>query len=195
MEKFTVHQGTTMPIMNDDIDTDQLLPKQFLKRLTKRGYGDVLFYEWRYQADGVTPQENFILNEPARQQASILITGDNFGIGSSREHAVWALRDWGFKAIIAGSFGPILYMNCTKNGVLPIELEQSARETLSELPPTAKVTIDLVHQTVKCGALSWKFTINPAWKEKFLKGEDDIDQTMKFADQIAAYEAQMSPYQ
>ena len=147
MDKFTVHTGTTLAIMNDNIDTDQLLPKQFLKRLTKKGYEDALFFEWRYKEDG-SNNPDFILNDPERQDASILITGDSFGIGSSREHAVWALRDWGFKAVIAGSFGPILYMNCTKNGVLPIELPKEARETLSKLTPTEQVTIDLPKQEV-----------------------------------------------
>lgn len=194
MDKFTVHTGTTLAIMNDNIDTDQLLPKQFLKRLTKKGYEDALFFEWRYKEDG-SNNPDFILNDPERQDASILITGDSFGIGSSREHAVWALRDWGFKAVIAGSFGPILYMNCTKNGVLPIKLPKEARETLSKLTPTEQVMIDLPKQEVICGEHSWHFDINSSWKEKFLTGEDDIDQTMRYEDQISAYEVQISPYQ
>ena len=193
MEVLRVVTGRTVPIMNDNIDTDQLLPKQFLKRLTKTGYGKTLFYEWRY--DHGQPKTDFILNQPERQGAAILITGNNFGIGSSREHAVWALKDWGFRVIIAGSFGPILYMNCTKNGVLPIEQPQVVRNQLEKLLPTDEVTIDLPNQVIRCGQHCWHFDINPSWKEKFINGEDDIDQTLKYASQIAIYEKKMAKFQ
>ena len=193
MEALRVVTGRTVPIMHDSIDTDQLLPKQFLKRLTRTGYGESLFYEWRY--DHGQPKQDFILNQPERQGASILVTGNNFGIGSSREHAVWALKDWGFRVIIAGSFGPILYMNCTKNGVLPIEQPQVVRNQLAKLLPTDEVTIDLPNQVIRRGQHRWHFDINPSWKEKFINGEDDIDQTLKYASQIAIYEKKMAKFQ
>ena len=114
MEKFTIHTGQSVPLMNDNIDTDQLIPKTYLKRVEKSGFGEFLFDDWRYLADrSLNP--DFILNHPDYQQATILVAGDNFGSGSSREHAAWALMDYGFKAVIAGSFSDIFYMNATKN--------------------------------------------------------------------------------
>lgn len=194
MEAIVKYTGRTVPIMNDNIDTDQLLPKQFLKRLTKNGYGKDLFFDWRYDQHH-QPKPDFILNHPERQGASILITGDNFGIGSSREHAVWALKGWGFRVIIAGSFGPILYMNCTKNGVLPIEQPLAVRKQLAQLAPNTQITVDLPHQEIISEDKHWHFNINPSWKEKFIKGEDDIAQTLKYAKQIDAYEKHMSKFQ
>ncbi|KRM02036.1 3-isopropylmalate dehydratase small subunit [Limosilactobacillus gastricus] len=193
MEPIVVHTGTTIPIMNDDIDTDQIIPKQFLKNLLKTGYENALFYNWRYLPDG-RPDPKFILNAPERQAATILITGSNFGSGSSREHAAWALKDWGIRVVIAGSFSDIFYMNCTKNGVLPIKLPQAARDQLARLNSDQAIVVDLPHQVVKNGEYTYPFEIDQTWKEKFISGDDDIDITMKHIQEIEAYEAQIPQY-
>ncbi|WP_304250065.1 3-isopropylmalate dehydratase small subunit [Limosilactobacillus gastricus] len=193
MEPIVVHTGTTIPIMNDDIDTDQIIPKQFLKNLLKTGYENALFYNWRYLPDG-RPDPKFILNAPERQAATILITGSNFGSGSSREHAAWALKDWGIRVVIAGSFSDIFYMNCTKNGVLPIKLPQAARDQLAQLSSDQAIVVDLPNQVVKNGEDTYPFEIDQTWKEKFISGDDDIDITMKHIQEIEAYEAQIPQY-
>lgn len=193
MEPIVVHTGTTIPIMNDDIDTDQIIPKQFLKNLLKTGYENALFYNWRYLPDG-SPDPKFILNAPDRQEATILITGSNFGSGSSREHAAWALKDWGIRVVIAGSFSDIFYMNCTKNGVLPIQLPQAARDELAQLKSDQAIVVDLPNQVVKNGDQTYPFEIDQTWKEKFISGDDDIDITMKHIQEIEAYEAQIPQY-
>lgn len=193
MEPIVVHTGTTIPIMNDDIDTDQIIPKQFLKNLLKTGYENALFYNWRYLPDG-SPDPKFILNAPDRQEATILITGSNFGSGSSREHAAWALKDWGIRVVIAGSFSDIFYMNCTKNGVLPIQLPQAARDELAHLKSNQAIVVDLPNQVVKNGDQIYPFEIDQTWKEKFISGDDDIDITMKHIQEIEAYEAQIPQY-
>ena len=193
MEPIVVHTGTTIPIMNDDIDTDQIIPKQFLKNLLKTGYENALFYNWRYLPDG-RPDPKFILNAPERQAATILITGSNFGSGSSREHAAWALKDWGIRVVIAGSFSDIFYMNCTKNGVLPIKLPQTARDQLAQLSSDQAIVVDLPNQEVKNGEDTYPFEIDQTWKEKFISGDDDIDITMKHIQEIEAYEARIPQY-
>lgn len=193
MEPIVVHTGTTIPIMNDDIDTDQIIPKQFLKNLLKTGYENALFYNWRYLPDG-RPDPKFILNAPERQAATILITGSNFGSGSSREHAAWALKDWGIRVVIAGSFSDIFYMNCTKNGVLPIKLPQTARDQLAQLSSDQAIVVDLPNQVVKNGEDTYPFEIDQTWKEKFISGDDDIDITMKHIQEIEAYEARIPQY-
>ena len=193
MEPIVVHTGTTIPIMNDDIDTDQIIPKQFLKNLLKTGYENALFYNWRYLPDG-RPDPKFILNAPERQAATILITGSNFGSSSSREHAAWALKDWGIRVVIAGSFSDIFYMNCTKNGVLPIKLPQTARDQLAQLSSDQAIVVDLPNQVVKNGEDTYPFEIDQTWKEKFISGDDDIDITMKHIQEIEAYEARIPQY-
>ncbi|EHS85504.1 3-isopropylmalate dehydratase small subunit [Limosilactobacillus gastricus PS3] len=193
MEPIVVHTGTTIPIMNDDIDTDQIIPKQFLKNLLKTGYENALFYNWRYLPDG-RPDPKFILNAPERQAATILITGSNFGSGSSREHAAWALKDWGIRVVIAGSFSDIFYMNCTENGVLPIKLPQTARDQLAQLSSDQAIVVDLPNQVVKNGEDTYPFEIDQTWKEKFISGDDDIDITMKHIQEIEAYEARIPQY-
>lgn len=193
MEPIVVHTGTTIPIMNDDIDTDQIIPKQFLKNLLKTGYENALFFNWRYLPDG-KPNPEFILNAPERQNATILITGSNFGSGSSREHAAWALKDWGIRVVIAGSFSDIFYMNCTKNGVLPIRLPQAARDQLANLSSDQEIVVDLPNQIVKNGDQTYPFEIDQTWKEKFISGDDDIDITMKHIKAIEAYEARIPQY-
>jgi 3-isopropylmalate/(R)-2-methylmalate dehydratase small subunit len=187
MDAITVHRGTTIPLMNNNIDTDQIIPKQFLKNILKTGYGKHLFNDWRYQDDG-TPDPNFILNQPDRQKATILITGNNFGCGSSREHAAWALKDWGFKIVIAGGYSDIFFMNCTKNGLLPIILPQVVRDKLAEIAPDQTITVDLPNQKVINGATTYSFDFDPTWKQKFINGTDDIDITMQYEKQISAFE-------
>lgn len=192
MEAFTVYTGKTVPFMNDNVDTDQIIPKSYLKRVDKKGFGEFLFDDWRYLADR-TANPDFVLNEPQYQEATILISGDNFGSGSSREHAAWALMDYGFKAVIAGSFSDIFYMNATKNGLLPIALPKDARDTLASLPAEAVIEIDLPAQVVRAGEAGWPFEIDSTWKEKLVKGLDEIGITLQDADLIADYEAKRVP--
>lgn len=193
MEKFTIHTGQSVPLMNDNIDTDQLIPKTYLKRVEKSGFGEFLFDDWRYLADrSLNP--DFILNHPDYQQATILVAGDNFGSGSSREHAAWALMDYGFKAVIAGSFSDIFYMNATKNGLLPIVLDQNAREKIAHLPSNHQLTIDLAAQTVSVGEDTYHFGIDETWKYKLLNGLDEIGITLQSADEITAYEQTIPSY-
>lgn len=192
MEAFTVYTGKTVPFMNDNVDTDQIIPKSYLKRVDKKGFGEFLFDDWRYLADR-TANPDFVLNEPQYKEATILISGDNFGSGSSREHAAWALMDYGFKAVIAGSFSDIFYMNATKNGLLPIALPKDARDTLAALPAEAAIEIDLPAQAVRTGDTVWHFEIDSTWKEKLVHGLDEIGITLQDADLIAAYEASRVP--
>ncbi|KGO31614.1 isopropylmalate isomerase [Oenococcus alcoholitolerans] len=149
MKKFIKETGTIVSIPDDDIDTDTILPKQFLKNILKTGFGRNLFFDWRYLADG-RPNPDFILNKPEHKDATILVTGKNFGSGSSREHAVWALTDYGFKSVIAGSFSDIFYMNATKNALLPIVLDDEKRSILRSLAADQKITIDLPAQKIYC---------------------------------------------
>ncbi|WP_439425983.1 3-isopropylmalate dehydratase small subunit [Oenococcus alcoholitolerans] len=187
MKKFIKETGTIVSIPDDDIDTDTILPKQFLKNILKTGFGRNLFFDWRYLADG-RPNPDFILNKPEHKDATILVTGKNFGSGSSREHAVWALTDYGFKSVIAGSFSDIFYMNATKNALLPIVLDDEKRSILRSLAADQKITIDLPAQKIYCLDHIFAFDINPRWKENFIKGQDDIDVTMKYADKIKEFE-------
>ena len=148
MEKFTIYTGTTVPLMNDNIDTDQILPKQFLKLIDKKGFGKYLMYAWRYLDNQYTEDPDFVFNRPEYRKATILVTGDNFGAGSSREHAAWALADYGFKVVIAGSFGDIHYNNELNNGMLPIVQPLEVRQALANLKPTDQVTVDLEQQKI-----------------------------------------------
>src|SRR5699024_7493446 len=192
MEKFTIHTGQSVPLMNDNIDTDQLIPKTYLKRVEISCFGEFLFDDWRYLAD-CSLNPDFILNHPDYQQATILISGDNFGSGSSREHAAWALMDYGFKAVIAGSFSDIFYMNATKNGLLPIALPKAAREQLAALPATAEIVIDLPAEVVRSGRDVWSFDIDATWKDKLVNGLDEIGITLQDDELITAYENEKVP--
>ncbi|MGM0217985.1 3-isopropylmalate dehydratase small subunit [Enterococcus sp. AZ126] len=193
MEAFTQHTGTTVPLMNDNIDTDQIIPKSFLKRIEKTGFGEFLFDEWRYLPDR-TPNPEFVLNEPQYKEATILISGDNFGSGSSREHAAWALDDYGFRAVIAGSFSDIFYMNATKNGLLPIVLNYDELDALSNLRADETITIDLPEQQVITPNGTYSFEIDSTWKHKLVNGLDDIAISLTHDDEIAAYEAKIPAY-
>lgn len=193
MEPITTVTSTSIPLMRENIDTDQIIPKQFLKNILKVGYGKNLFFDWRYVAPN-KPNSDFILNKPERQGAEILVTGDNFGCGSSREHAVWALKDWGFKVVIAGGYSDIFYMNSTKNGVLAIILPEDQRKILAAVAPDAEITVDLPNQEVRYEDYTFPFDIDPLWKHKFINGLDDIAITMGYEDQIENYEANIPSY-
>ncbi|MBW9297831.1 3-isopropylmalate dehydratase small subunit [Lactococcus raffinolactis] len=194
MEKFTVYKGTTVPLMNDNIDTDQIIPKQFLKATDKTGFGKNMFFEWRYLSDGEAENPDFILNHPEYRQATILISGDNFGSGSSREHAAWAIKDYGFRAVIAGSFSDIHYNNELKNGILPIVQPLETREILAALSPDETIEIDLPHQVIKTSKGDFTFEIDAEWKRKLVNGLDDIGITLQYEDLITAYEKKRPAY-
>ncbi|MDO5078185.1 MAG: 3-isopropylmalate dehydratase small subunit [Streptococcus minor] len=194
MEKFTVYSGTTVPLMNDNIDTDQILPKQFLKLIDKNGFGKYLMYSWRYLDHLYTENPDFIFNKEEYRGATILITGDNFGAGSSREHAAWALADYGFKVVIAGSFGDIHYNNELNNGMLPIVQPREVREKLAQLEPTDEVTVDLPNQKILTPLGDFVFDIDQEWKHKLINGLDDIGITLQYEDLIAQYERNRPAY-
>ncbi|MCT1182722.1 3-isopropylmalate dehydratase small subunit [Lactococcus lactis] len=187
MEKFTIYKGTSVPVMNDNIDTDQIIPKQFLKAIDKKGFGKNLFYEWRYIKD-YDENPDFILNAPKYKKASLLISGDNFGSGSSREHAAWALSDYGFRAIIAGSYSDIFYNNALKNGLLPIKQPREVLNQLTKLSSQEEITIDLPHQLIITSLGDFHFGIDPIWKDKLINGLDDIGITLQYEEAISAYE-------
>ena len=184
MQPITTYTGKIVPLFNDNIDTDQIIPKVHLKRITKTGFGPFAFDEWRYLPDG-TDNPDFNPNKPEFSGATILITGDNFGCGSSREHAAWALKDYGFNIIIAGSFSDIFFMNCTKNGMLPITLGENERKYLAS---QKEITIDLPNQTVSANDKSFNFQIDETWKHKLVNGLDDIAITLEYEDLIEQYE-------
>lgn len=187
MEKFTIYKGTSVPVMNDNIDTDQIIPKQFLKAIDKKGFGKNLFYEWRYLKD-YDENPDFILNAPKYKKASLLISGDNFGSGSSREHAAWALSDYGFRAIIAGSYSDIFYNNALKNGLLPIKQPREVLNQLTKLSSQEEITIDLPRQLIITSLGDFHFEIDPIWKDKLINGLDDIGITLQYEEAISAYE-------
>jgi 3-isopropylmalate/(R)-2-methylmalate dehydratase small subunit len=193
MEEFTTLTGIAAPLDRPNVDTDQIIPKQFLKRIERTGFGQFLFFDWRYEADGKTPNPEFELNASQYQGATILVAGKNFGCGSSREHAPWALNQYGFRAIIAPSYADIFYNNCFKNGMLPITLPE---ETVHELLEQAKapgytLTVDLESQTISDGqGFSTHFDVDPFRRHLLLNGLDDIGLTLQHEGDIAAYEAQ-----
>ena len=184
IQPITTYTGKVVPLFNENIDTDQIIPKVHLKRITKSGFGPFAFDEWRYLPDG-TNNPDFNPNKPEYSGATILITGDNFGCGSSREHAAWALKDYGFNIIIAGSFSDIFFMNCTKNGMLPITLGENERKYLAS---QKEITIDLPNQTVSANDKSFNFQIDETWKHKLVNGLDDIAITLVYEDLIEQYE-------
>jgi 3-isopropylmalate/(R)-2-methylmalate dehydratase small subunit len=191
MQPFTTHSGVVAPLDRVNVDTDQMVPKQFLKALTREGFGRILFYDWRY-FPGEKPNPDFVLNFPRYQGASVLLTRANFGCGSSREHAPWGVKDYGFRAIIAPSYADIFYNNCFKNGILPAILTETEVQELFERTENEEgysLSIDLPQQTISDNhGLVFRFEIAPARKEVLLKGLDDIGQTMRHADAIDNYE-------
>ena len=190
MQPFKTHSGIVAPLDRANIDTDQIIPKQFLKRIERTGYGEFLFFDWRY-LPGQVPDPAFALNQSAFQGASVLLTSHNFGSGSSREHAVWALSDYGFRAVLAPSFADIFYNNCFKNGVLPVVLPDSVIEQLFRraAPGPYRLTVDLETQTIRDDqGLSQGFEIDPSRRHKLLHGLDDISLTLKHEAKITDYE-------
>lgn len=189
MEAFTVLQSRVAPLNKINVDTDQIIPKQFLKLLGKTGFGQYLFNDWRYLADGKLNPE-FPLNNPLYKGAKILVAGDNFGCGSSREHAAWALLDYGFKAVISSSFADIFFNNCYKNGVLPIVVERAVLDKIFQhAEQSYEMTIDLPSQTLRAeGIGSLRFDIDPLRKEFIVKGLDDIASTLSHVKEIGQFE-------
>ncbi len=182
--------GTMAPLPRANVDTDQIIPKQFLKRIERTGFGPFLFYDWARDAEG-EPDPAFVLNRPEYAGASVLVTGPNFGSGSSREHAPWAIQDAGFRAVVAPSFADIFRNNCHKNGLLPVVLgedEVAALLALAEADPAARVEIDLESQTVAAPGVAASFPIDPAVRHRLLHGLDDIAITLEHGGAIAAYE-------
>ena len=196
MQSFTSHTGVVAALDRANIDTDQIIPKQFLKRIERSGFGQYLFYDWRFEEDGQTLNPQFELNLPRNQGASILVARRNFGSGSSREHAVWAIDDYGIRAVIAPSFADIFYNNCFKNGVLPIALSEQQVQTIFEryaAKPGYRLSIDLASQLVRDDSgFEASFDIDPSGKHNMLNGLDDIGMTMQHLDKIEAYETARS---
>ncbi len=192
MEKFTVLKGIVAPLDARNVDTDQIVPKQFLKRIQRTGYEDVLFYDWRYLDDGKTPNPQFEMNAERYKGATILLTRDNFGCGSSREHAPWALKDYGFRCIVAISFADIFYNNCFNNGILPVTLAPETIEQLFHEVRTHEnymLEVDLVNQKVtKPNGEKIHFDIHSFLKERLLNGWDQIGLTLRYEDLIDKFE-------
>jgi 3-isopropylmalate/(R)-2-methylmalate dehydratase small subunit len=191
MQPFRVYTGSVVPLDRANVDTDQIIPKQFLKRVERTGFGQFLFNDWRFHPDG-SPNSEFVLNEPRYQGASILIAGKNFGCGSSREHAPWALADYGFRAVIAPSFADIFASNCAKNGIVLCALDEQAVATLTARAGSVqnyKVTVDLERCEVRDDAgLRAPFTVDAFRRECLLNGWDDISLTLRHENAIQAYE-------
>jgi 3-isopropylmalate/(R)-2-methylmalate dehydratase small subunit len=192
MQPFSTHTGLMLPLDRVNVDTDQMVPKQFLKALTREGFGRILFYDWRYTQPGEKPNPEFVLNFPEYKGASILLTRANFGCGSSREHAPWAIGDYGFRAILAPSYADIFYNNCFKNGILPAILKESDIDELfkrAEADRSYTLAVDLPNQTINDNkGLTLSFEIAPSRKEVLLKGLDDIATSLLHASAIDAYE-------
>ncbi|GER21903.1 3-isopropylmalate dehydratase small subunit [Zafaria cholistanensis] len=185
MEKFTRHTGTGVPLRQSNVDTDQIIPAVYLKRITRTGFEDALFAAWR-------KDPSFILNQEPYAAGSVLVAGPDFGTGSSREHAVWALKDYGFKAVLSSRFADIFRGNSGKQGLVAAQLDQSDIELIwkeLENHPGAQVTVDLQSRTVTCGAIHAPFEIDDYTRWRLLEGLDDIGLTLQHADEIAAYEA------
>ncbi len=187
MNPVTIITGSMAPLPRANVDTDQIMPKQFLKRVERSGYGEFVFYDWKRD------EEDFVLERPEYQHAKVLVTGPNFGSGSSREHAPWGLQDWGFEAIIASSFADIFRNNCTKIGLLPVELSEKEVQWLIELAeadPAAQITVDVAQQTVTFGGeFEARFAIDEFTKHRLLNGLDDIGITLRAEAEIAAFES------
>ena len=192
MKSFTLHTGIVGTLDRVNVDTDQIIPKQFLKRIERSGFEDALFFDWRFNTDG-SPNPEFELNQPRFAGASILLTRANFGCGSSREHAPWALDNYGFRVVIAPSYADIFFNNCFKNGMLPIKLSEEQVEELFQRTKAREgyqLTVDLAQQTITDNeGLSISFDVDSFRKHCLLNGLDDIGLTLQHEDKIAAYEA------
>src|SRR5436190_9423809 len=185
MQPFTTHTGTALPIDRSDVDTDQIIPAEYLKRIERAGFGPFLFAEWR-------KDPNFVINDPRYAGASIMIAGENFGSGSSREHAPWAIEDAGFKAVIAPSFADIFRNNCTKIGLVPVELPDESVRALMDAAlddPATRIVVDLDARTVSAPGLDEVFEIDDFTRWRLLEGLDDIGLTLRNEEKITAFEA------
>lgn len=185
MEKFTSHTGIAVPLRRSNVDTDQIIPAVYLKRITRTGFEDGLFAGWRREPD-------FVLNQPAYRDGSILLVGPDFGTGSSREHAVWALQNYGFKAVVGTRFGDIFRNNSGKAGFLVASVDEATSETLfqiAEASPGCEISIDLPSQTITAEGQQFNFDIDDYTKHRLLEGLDDIASTLQHEDEIAAFEA------
>ena len=193
MEPFTKINGVVAPLDRVNVDTDQIIPAQFLKSIKRTGYGDFLFFASRYNADG-SPRPDFVLNMPEYQDATVLVTGSNFGCGSSREHAPWALHDFGIRCIVAPSFADIFYNNCFQNSILPVMLPAEVVRRVMDTAlahPGYRINVDLESQRVRDDneALDASFEIDPFRRHALLNGLDDIGLTLQYEAQISAYES------
>jgi len=185
MEKFTQHTGVGVPLRRSNVDTDQIIPAEYLKRVTRTGFADGLFGAWRQDP-------SFVLNRPEYAGATVLVAGPDFGTGSSREHAVWALQDYGFRAVLSARFADIFRGNSLKGGLLTVTLEQAVVEQLWDLvetDPSVEVTVDLLARQVRCGPLRVSFDIDDYTRWRLLEGLDDIGLTLRHVAAIAAFEA------
>ena len=194
MAQFTTLTSRVLPLPVNDIDTDQIIPARFLKATDKKGMGDNLFADWRYNADG-SPKADFVLNQPNSKGAQVLLAGDNFGCGSSREHAPWALTGLGFKAVISTSFADIFRNNSLKNGLIPIIVDEATHKMLFDLieeVPNAEVTVDLASQTLILPNGSVEFPIDPFNKTCLLNGVDELGYILGFEKEIAAFEEKLN---
>jgi len=185
MDKFKKVSSIITPLDKVNVDTDQIIPKQFLKLIQRTGFGQYLFYDWKYERDG-TLKKDFVLNNPKFKNSKILLARDNFGCGSSREHAVWALEDYGFKVIISTSFADIFYNNCFKNGILPIRVSEQLLQKLFE--SDSEIEVDLDKQIIRLNDEMIPFEIEPHWKKILLEGLDDIAMTLQYEDKLVQYE-------
>jgi 3-isopropylmalate/(R)-2-methylmalate dehydratase small subunit len=192
VQKYTVETGVVAPLDRANVDTDQIIPKQFLKRVERTGFGEFLFFDWRFEDDG-SPRPEFELNQPGYAGATILVAGRNFGCGSSREHAPWALQDYGFRTVIAASYADIFYNNCFKNGILPVILPEEATAELiarANAAPGYQATVDLEKCEVRDNlGFRAPFTVDAFRRECLLKGLDDVGLTLQHDAAIRAYEA------
>jgi len=196
MQAFRVHKGRVAPLNRANVDTDQIIPKQFLKRIERTGFGEFLLFDWRHRGDG-KPDPSFVLNDPRYKGATVLVVGKNFGCGSSREHAVWALEDFGFRVLIAPSFADIFANNCVKNGVLTVVLSEEEVGEIArraEELPIYEITIDLEQCKIHDEhGLSSAFQVDEFTRHCLLEGLDDIGLTLRHESEIAAYEARHFP--
>ena len=191
MEAFHRHEGRMAPLDRANVDTDQIIPKQFLKRIERSGFGPYLFYDWRRN------EPDFVLNRPEYQGASVLLAGQNFGCGSSREHAPWALEDAGFRVVIAPGFADIFRSNCLKIGLLPVQLAEPSVRWLMELAtedPATAVTVDLEAQTITAAGFTERFDVDPFARECLLNGWDDVGLSLRHVDAIETYEARRASW-
>ena len=190
MNPVSLVSGRALPLDRSDVDTDQIIPSDWLKRVERTGFGKGLFAEWR-------DERGFVLNDPAYAGATVLVAAANFGTGSSREHAVWALMDYGFEAVIASSFGDIFRNNCTKQGLVPVQVTPEVdRAILAEVSadPSLLVSVDVEHGTVECGDVRASFVLDEFTRQRLLHGWDDIGLTLRYEDDIAAFESQRASW-